>query len=329
MFLDDIDLDMLPSSFQALCYVLSRWERWLNEHRIDWRQVTPEQVQQWLNALLVTKARATVNLQLWPLRRLYQWARRRRLIQDNPFEFVTLPINHKRPEPRFLPTEEEVERLLEMPDTGTYVGIRDRAILELLYACGLRANELLSLSVFNVSEHFRQRALRVTGKGQVERFVIYHETAQHWLRVYHQQARPALLERAGVQLQRQFFVHHRGCDAHLSYYVLRGLIRRYADAAGLPRLTAHSLRHACASHMYMNGVSMEFLRCFLGHSELDTTAIYIQLTPEYLREQYHWHHPRGDYYVPPKQASQRLREFLQENNRWWLTRLGRDWYGRR
>ena len=327
-FLMSVDLGILPSSFHMLRYGLARWKRWLDENALKWRQVTPEQAQQWVDTLLATCARSTVNLRLWPPRLLYRWLAREGRIGSNPFEFLTLPINHKRPRPRFLPTEEEVERLLEMPDTGTHVGIRDRAILELLYACGLRASELLSLNVCSVTEHFRQRALRVTGKGQTERFVIYHETAQQWLSTYFRQARPALLEHAGVRFQRQFFVNHRSPDARLSYGVFRRMIRCYADAAGLPRLTAHSLRHACASHMYCNGSSMEFLRHFLGHAEIDTTATYIHLSAAYLRDQYHWHHPRGDYYVPPEQASQKRREFLRENNRWWMARLG-GWHGRR
>ena len=123
-------------------------------------------------------------------------------------------------------------------------------------------------------------------------------------------------------------MNHRSPDARLSYGVFRRMIRRYADAAALPLLTAHSLRHACASHMYCNGSSMEFLRYFLGHSEIDTTAAYIHLSAAYLRDQYHWHHPYGDYYVPPKQASQKRLEFLRDNNRWWLTRLG-GWHRRR
>ena len=321
-FLASVDTDMLPSSFQVLCYGLERWWRWLDERGIEWQQVTPEQAQQWLDVMLATSARSTVNLRLWPLRLFYRWAARRGHIASNPFEFLTLPINHERRKPRFLPSEDEVVRLLEMPDTSTYVGIRDRAMLELLYASALRAGELLSLSVFGVTEYFGRRVLRVTGKGQVERFVAYHETAQQWLTMYLQQARPALLERAGVQFQKQFFVNHRRRDARLSYGALRRVIRRYADAAGLPRLTAHSLRHACASHMYCNGASMEFLRCFLGHSEIDTTAVYIQLTPEYLRDIYHWHHPRGNYYVPPGKASQKHRDFLLENHRWWMMQLG-------
>ena len=328
-FLASVDLNMLPGSFQALCYGLERWRRWLDANGIEWQQVTPGQAQQWLGEMLATYARSTVNLRLWPLRLLYQWAAREGCIASNPFEFLTLPLDRVRRKPRFMPSEDEVLRLLEMPDTSTYVGVRDRAMLELLYASALRAGELLSLSVFSVAEYFKQRVLRVTGKGQVERFVAYHETAQQWLSVYQQQARPALLEYAGVRFQRQFFVNHRSRDARLSYGVLRRVIRRNADAAGLPRLTAHSLRHACASHMYCNGASMEFLRCFLGHREIDTTAIYIQLTPEYLRDIYHWHHPRGDFYVPPGKASQKHRDFLRENNRWWLTRLGgwRGWRG--
>ena len=194
-FLASVDLDMLPSSFRALCYGLERWRRWLDARGIEWHQVTPEHAQQWLNAMLATYARSTVNLRLWPPRLLYQWAAREGRIAGNPFGFLTLPINRERRRVRFVPSEDEVERLLEMPDTSTHVGIRDRAMLELLYASGLRAGELLSLSVFSVTERLGQRVLRVLGKGQVERFVAYHETAQEWLEVYRQHARPALLER--------------------------------------------------------------------------------------------------------------------------------------
>ena len=292
-FLEDMQWELLPSSFKTLKFEIIRWHRWLQSQNLEWQAVQTEHAHQWLHAFLETSAHSTVTRRLWPLRRLYQWAQQAGHIGTNPFAWITRPIFHNRYNPHFMPTEKQVLHLLAMPDTSTYIGIRDRAILELLYASGLRAGELLSLSTADVSGHFRQRAIRVWGKGKIERFVVYHETAQYWLGVYLQRARHAILERAGTPQQTQCFVALHGQHARMSYQTLRRLVRRYADAAGLPFLTAHSLRHAFATHLYCNGAPMDIVQKLLGHRNIETTALYIQLSAQYLREQ-HWRcHPRG------------------------------------
>lgn len=292
---------LLPASATCVNYELIRWQRWLMGHRLHWQEVTHEHVQQWLQAVS-TQAHATVVKRSWVLRKLYEWAQQAGHVQTSPWLRIARPIYRGWQTPRFTPCKQAVLRLLEQPDIRTPHGIRDRAMLELLYAAGLRASELLSLHVLNVSEGLKDRHIRVTGKGQVERMVVYHETAQHWLDLYLKTARPWLLERIGKP-RNQFFVHDKGRDGQLSYRVLRTLVRRYADAAGMPLLTAHSLRHAFATHLYHGGASLSVIQQLLGHSDLQTTTIYARPDPERLRHLVEHHHPRGLYYVQPRRRS--------------------------
>lgn len=311
----EIDGWLLPASVACVHYELARWQRWLAGNRLDWRQVTVVHVREWLRAISV-QAHSTVIKRAWVLRRLYGWALRMELIEANPWTLVSQPICRPWQMPRFTPSQQAVERLLEQPDVRTLHGIRDRAMLEMLYACGLRASELLGLHVLDVQCGFRGRHVRVLGKGMVERMVVYHETAQHWLDLYMQAARPQLLARAGKRQQEQFFVHDAGRNGQLSYRVLRTLIRRYADAAGMPLLTAHSLRHAFATHLYHAGAALSIIQQLLGHRNLQTTTIYAKPDLEHLRYLIEWHHPRGQYYTDPRQLRrQRLREQKESDAR--------------
>ncbi|EBX6937610.1 site-specific tyrosine recombinase XerD, partial [Salmonella enterica subsp. enterica serovar Bareilly] len=185
-------------------------------------------------------------------------------------------------------SESQVDDLLAAPDVTDPLELRDKAMLEVLYACGLRVTELVSLSLPDVS--LRQGVIRVIGKGNKERLVPMGEEAVYWLEVYLAQARPSLLNgqaadvlfpsKLGRQMTRQTFWHR---------------IKHYAVVAGIAteKLSPHVLRHAFATHLLNHGADLRVVQMLLGHSDLSTTQIYTHVATERLRTLHQQHHPRG------------------------------------
>ncbi|KAB8166574.1 site-specific tyrosine recombinase XerD [Lysobacter maris] len=220
------------------------------------------------------------------LRAFYAWCLRRGERGDDPAALLESPKL-----PRSLPkaiTESQIEALLTAPDVDTPLGLRDRAMLELMYACGLRVSELVELPATAVN--LRQGVLRVTGKGRKERLVPLGEEAQHWLERYLSQARPQL---AGKRSLPPLFLEARG-EAPSRQQFWR-LVKRYAGAAGIDpdRLSPHGLRHSFATHLLNHGADLRSLQMLLGHSSLSTTQIYTLVAREQLKQLHAKHHPRG------------------------------------
>ncbi|MFC0676908.1 site-specific tyrosine recombinase XerD [Lysobacter korlensis] len=193
--------------------------------------------------------------------------------------------------PRSLPkalSESEVDALLAAPDVQATLGLRDRAMFELMYASGLRVSELVDLPATAVN--LRQGVLRVTGKGSKERLVPLGEEAQHWLERYLAEARPALA--AGRALA-PLFLGVRG--EALTRQQFWGLVKRYAVLAGIDpaRISPHGLRHSFATHLLNRGADLRALQMLLGHSSLSTTQIYTFVAREQLKRLHAKHHPRG------------------------------------
>ncbi|QSX79690.1 site-specific tyrosine recombinase XerD [Agrilutibacter solisilvae] len=193
--------------------------------------------------------------------------------------------------PRSLPkalAESEIEALLAAPDTDSPLGLRDRAMLELMYACGLRVSELVNLP--STAVNLRQGALRVTGKGSKERLVPLGEEAQHWLERYLSTARPQL---AGARALAPLFLNATG-EAPTRQQFWR-LVKRYAGAAGIEpaRISPHGLRHSFATHLLNHGADLRALQLLLGHGSLSTTQIYTLVAREHLKQLHARHHPRG------------------------------------
>ena len=184
-------------------------------------------------------------------------------------------------------SEAEVEALLEAPDTGTPLGLRDRAMLELLYACGLRVSELVGLHTGQLLPD--PGVLRVTGKGGKERLVPVGEVALAWVERYLREARPALLR---GRPSRHLFVTARG--GGLTRQAFWERVKAHARRAGIGRpLSPHTLRHAFATHLLNHGADLRALQMLLGHSNVSTTQIYTHVARERLRELHRRHHPRG------------------------------------
>ena len=193
--------------------------------------------------------------------------------------------------PRSLPkalAESQVDALLNAPDDSVPIGLRDRAMLELMYACGLRVSELVNLPTTAVN--LRQGVLRVTGKGGKERLVPLGEEAQHWLERYLAQARPQLV---GNRTLAPLFLGTRGeAPSRQQFWTL---VKRYAAVAGIDpqRISPHGLRHSFATHLLNHGADLRALQMLLGHSSLSTTQIYTLVAREQLKQLHARHHPRG------------------------------------
>ena len=193
--------------------------------------------------------------------------------------------------PRRLPkslSESEVETLLDAPDTDTTLGLRDRAMLETLYATGLRVSELVGLKLAQVA--FDMGVVRVIGKGSKERLVPLGEEAIEWLKRYLAAGRPALGRRSKTDA---VFVTARG--EALSRQAFWQLVKRYATKAGIARagLSPHTLRHAFATHLLNHGADLRVVQLLLGHSDITTTTIYTHVARERLKQIHARHHPRG------------------------------------
>ena len=235
-----------------------------------------------------TKA-TTANRRLTVFKRYFRWALREHVITTDP----TLKLQTARQAlrvPKTL-TESQVEALLAAPDIATPLGVRDRTMLELMYASGLRVSELVTLKVFNIS--LSENVLRVFGKGNKERLVPFGEVASLWIKQYLSDARPPLL--AGKQTE-DLFVTRRGSKAGsaMSRVMFWMIVKKYALSAGiLAPLSPHTLRHAFATHLLNHGADLRAVQMLLGHVDISTTTIYTHVARERLKLLHAQHHPRA------------------------------------
>jgi integrase/recombinase XerD len=227
---------------------------------------------------------STLRRQLSALRRFCAWLRRDGRMADDPlanFEPPRAPLRL----PGVL-SEHEVQSLLDAPDVDTALGLRDRAMLEVLYASGLRVSELAGLERSNLN--LRQGVIRVTGKGGKDRLVPLGDSACRWLEQWMDGPRREWVAASDEQV----FVSKRGCG--LSRQAIWQRIRRYAIALGFgARLTPHKLRHSFATHMLDHGADLRVVQMLLGHADLATTQIYTHVAQARLKDLHHRHHPRG------------------------------------
>jgi integrase/recombinase XerD len=227
----------------------------------------------------------TANRRLTVLKRYFRWALRERLITADP----TMRMQSAR-QPLRVPktlTEAQVEALLDAPDVDSPLGLRDRTMLELIYASGLRVSELVTLKTFNVS--MGEGVLRVFGKGNKERLVPFGQVARDWITRYLSDARPAIL--AGQQTE-DLFVTSRGQGMTRSMFWV--IVKKQATAAGITApLSPHTLRHAFATHLLNHGADLRAVQMLLGHADISTTTIYTHVARERLKQLHAQHHPRG------------------------------------
>lgn len=230
------------------------------------------------------KPRSTARL-LSSLRRFYRFQLREGLIHQDPTAQVDSP-KLGRPLPKAL-SEADVEALLAAPVLEDPLGLRDKAMLELLYATGLRVSELVGLTLDQLN--LRQGVVRVMGKGSKERLVPVGEEALDWLERYLREGRPALLGRRQAS---ELFVTQRGGGLTRQAFWYR--IKHYALSAGVSSsLSPHTLRHSFATHLLNHGADLRVVQMLLGHSDLSTTQIYTHVAKQRLQTLHAKHHPRG------------------------------------
>jgi integrase/recombinase XerD len=229
---------------------------------------------------------ATVHRKAACLRSFFRHLRREEIRDSDPTATLTAP-RRGRKLPQVL-TRAEVARVLEQPGGTEPAAVRDRALLELMYACGLRASEAIELAVADVD--LEDRVLRARGKGSKERLVPVGQAAARAVRAYLERGRPALV--GGNPVERHLFVNFRG--GPLTRQGLYKIVRRHAASAGLAgRMSPHTLRHSFATHLLAGGCDLRSVQEMLGHADVSTTQLYTHLSSERLKDVYFRAHPRA------------------------------------
>lgn len=288
-FLDALWLEdgLADNTLSAYRHDLTAFGHWLEQtHRLAPESADQAHIQGWMTARYQQTKASTANRRLAALRRYYLWAMRRGLCQDDPCLGL-----HSAKQPARFPTtlsEPQVDHLLNAPDTDSTLGLRDRAMLETLYATGLRASELVNLSVQDTS--LSDGIVRVVmGKGAKDRLVPLGDEALYWIERYLQESRPVLLS---ARLSDDLFVTIRGAAMTRQAFWL--LIRKYAKQANIRTpLSPHVLRHAFATHLLNHGADLRVVQLLLGHVDISTTQIYTHVARERLKILYAQHHPRA------------------------------------
>lgn len=286
-------------SLHLLAALIGNYVRWLDAHGMgSWNTLTPPALREFLRDCQRRLKHASLRSRLWALRALYRWAVAEgycsaellRPLAESPRQ--TYPA----PQARVLSIDEAL-RLLSAPDVSTPIGVRDRCLLELLYATGLRARELLNLQVHQLMSN--GHGIRVFGKGDKERLVCCGQHAAKWLEHYID-ARKEILHQGGFKTWATPMLCVSACRSdrqpEMKYWQLLRMVKKYAFSTGI-EATPHALRHSFATHLYMGGADLETIQLLLGHEHLETTTIYVSrrfMDDKALIEQ---HHPRGKNFV--------------------------------
>ena len=260
---------------------------WLHKSQNNLLQVNNSQLLEYIAFRIKEGSKSrSVARSISSLRRFYRFQLRERKINEDPTALIELPKLGK-PLPGTL-SETQVESLLLAADITDSIGLRDRAMLELLYATGLRVSELVSLRYNQIS--LQQGVVRIIGKGNKERLVPMGDEAVSWLTQYLDESRADLMRGKGIC--DNLFVTRRGSG--MTRQAFWYLIKRYAIVAGISqKLSPHTLRHAFATHLLNHGADLRVVQLLLGHSDLSTTQIYTHVAKARLQSMHREHHPRG------------------------------------
>ena len=287
LFLDSLWMERGLSKNTLFAYRsdISKYARWLQNQGINITKAGPQNILAYL-ASTENKSTRTVARNLSSLRRLYEYLSKEDKVKQNPIKNVEAP-RLGRSLPKSL-TENEVESLLDAPNTNQPLGLRDKTMLEILYGTGLRVSELITLTLHQIN--LRQGVVRVMGKGNKERLVPLGEISTEWLEKYLAHGRNEILgennstdtlfpSRRGKSMTRQTFWH---------------IVKRHAIVAGIKKnISPHMLRHAFATHSINHGADLRVVQMLLGHSDISTTQIYTHVARERLKDIHSKHHPRG------------------------------------
>jgi integrase/recombinase XerD len=264
--------------------------RWLAQaHALALLQTQEHHLQAYFAQRHAQSKATSANRRLTVFKRFFRWALREGLVQADP-TLKMLAARQALRVPKLL-SEAQVDALLHAPDVADPLGLRDRTMLELMYASGLRVSELVGLKTLHVS--LNESVLRILGKGSKERLVPFGQEAGLWLARYLQASRPALL---GSRQSEALFVTSAGPKpgTGMSRIMFWNLVKRYALQAGITApLSPHTLRHAFATHLLNHGADLRAVQMLLGHADISTTTIYTHVARERLKTLHAQHHPRG------------------------------------
>ena len=281
-----IEVGLAPLTLAAYRRDLTLYAAWLatqGAHAL--RESTESDLLGYVSARHQGSRATSANRRLSVFKRFFRWALREGLVQDDP----TLRMLTAR-QPLRVPqslSEAQVQALLDAPDVTTALGLRDRCMLEILYASGLRVSELVGLKTVHVG--LNEGVLRVVGKGSKERLVPFGDDAHDWLRRYLAESRGAVLQ---ARTSDALFVTVRG--SAMTRQMFWQLIKRYALRAEIHTpLSPHTLRHAFATHLLNHGADLRVVQMLLGHADIGTTTIYTHVARERLKALHAKHHPRG------------------------------------
>lgn len=264
---------------------LARFARWLEPRDCPLRRASGSDLAEYLAEFSRTSKPSSQRRLLCVWRRYYHHLLSDGRITEDPTVLLDPPMRVER-FPKTL-SEAQVEALLSAPDPHTVLGLRDRSMLEVLYATGLRVSELVGLRIFSISLH--DGLLRASGKGGKERLVPLGEEAVEWLRRYLRESRPLLL---GDKVSDDVFLSKFG--AGMSRQMFWRIIKQHAVTAGIPaRISPHTLRHAFATHLLNHGADLRVVQLLLGHADISTTQIYTHVARARLKILHEQHHPRG------------------------------------
>ncbi|MDC1026687.1 site-specific tyrosine recombinase XerD [Candidatus Thioglobus sp.] len=263
---------------------LKIFSKWLNNNSLI--DVDKKQIQDYFSYRKDSNISAsTQSRMLTCLHSFYQYLSDKQNLKIDPTEQLDYPKLEKKI-PVFLNVQ-EVERLLEAPNSKSLFGQRDRAMLELLYSCGLRVSELINLSYHNIN--LKEEFIRIHGKGNKERLLPMGEIAIDYLTKYELNSRPALLKNGQSD---SYFLSNRGRAMSRQNFFY--IIKDYASKAGIDKpLSPHSLRHAFATHLVQKGADLRSVQLMLGHSDISSTQLYTHIQNAQLKTQHQKHHPRG------------------------------------
>ncbi len=267
---------------------LTLYASWLAAQGKELNSTTEHHLQGYFAARMADKA-TSANRRLTVFKRYFRWALRERTVMADP-TLKLQPAKQMLRVPKTL-TEQQVELLLNAPDVATPLGLRDRAMLELMYASGLRVSELVTLKLHHLG--MNEGVLRILGKGNKERLVPFGEVAREWLGRYFATARPVLVR--GRQND-DLFVTQSGARAGtaMTRVMFWVTVKKHALAAGIQvPLSPHTLRHAFATHLLNHGADLRAVQMLLGHADISTTTIYTHVARERLKSLHAQHHPRG------------------------------------
>ena len=287
-FIDHLWLEdgLSKNTLNSYRFDLIIFDSWLGEQKkIAMMDVSELEIQEFLAFKFPSSKSRSISRLLATLRRFFRYQLREKKIQKDP----TLKIQTPKI-PKSLPkslSEEEVESLLDAPNLDSSSGLRDRSMLELLYACGLRVTELVDIQLTEVI--LSDGVIRVTGKGSKTRLVPMGEEAVDWIKKYIAEARDDILRK---KTSKFLFVTNRGgaMTRQAFWYV----IKKYAVIANINKpMSPHILRHAFATHLINHGADLRVVQMLLGHTDISTTQIYIHVARERLKKIHQEHHPRG------------------------------------